>query len=77
MKPQRKPQGKPRKIVRFRLDEKMDWIAELECGHSQHVRHNPPWTERHWVTTTEGRQEHIGFELVCLACSEADIKKKL
>jgi hypothetical protein len=69
MKPQRQLQGKPRKIVGFHLDEKLDWVAELECGHQQHVRHNPPWIDRHWVTTLEGRRAHIGHELNCLACS--------
>jgi hypothetical protein len=34
--------GIPRKIVGFHLDERKDWVAELECGHQQHVRHNPP-----------------------------------
>ena len=72
MKPQRQLQGQPRKIVRFHLDENLDWVAELECGHQQLVRHNPPWTERHWVTTAEGRQAHIGQELRCLACKRID-----
>jgi len=69
MKPQRQPQGLPRKIVGFHQDEDLDWVAELECGHQQHVRHNPPWTVRHWVTTAEGRRAHIGEELLCLACA--------
>src|SRR5215469_4435686 len=51
-------------------DEDLDWAAELECGHQQYVGHNPPWTERHWVTTAEGRQAHIGHELRCLACEQ-------
>lgn len=38
-----------RRIVGFHLDEANDWVAELECGHNQHVRHNPPWTHRPWV----------------------------
>ena len=40
MEPQRQPQGQLRKIVGFHLDENLDWVAELECGHQQHVR--PP-----------------------------------
>jgi Protein of unknown function (DUF3565) len=74
MKPEAPIQGKPRKIVGFHQDEQSDWIAELECGHQQHVRHNPPWTTRHWVTTAEGRRAHIGQELPCLACSLAEKK---
>jgi len=46
MKPaQAKVAGTMRKIVDFHLDENLDWVAELECGHQQHVRHNPPWTQ--------------------------------
>jgi hypothetical protein len=31
------------KIVGFHQDEHADWVAELQCGHTQHVRHHPPW----------------------------------
>ena len=30
----------------FEQDEVGDWVAWLECGHRQHVRHQPPWQER-------------------------------
>jgi len=33
-----------RAINDFHLNHHVDWVAELECGHTQHVRHNPPWT---------------------------------
>lgn len=59
MKAEPQREGQPRRIVGFHLDEKSDWVTELECGHQQHVRHNPPWTERHWVTprvALQGRQ---------------------
>jgi hypothetical protein len=68
MKAQRALEGRPRKIVAFHLDEHLDWVAKLECGHQIYVRQNPPFTEQHWVTTAEGRHEHIGHELRCLAC---------
>ena len=29
-------------IVGFHLDEENHWVAELACGHGQHVRHDPP-----------------------------------
>ena len=33
-----------RKIIgSYHQDERLDWVADLECGHGQHVRHNPPW----------------------------------
>ena len=60
--------GTPRKIVDYHLDERFDWVAELECGHQQHVRHNPPWNTRHWVTSPQGRLEHVGQPLPCTAC---------
>ena len=60
--------GSLRKIVGFHLDEKLDWVAELECGHEQQVRHNPPFLGAHWVTTPQGRLEHLGRGLNCLAC---------
>jgi uncharacterized protein DUF3565 len=57
-----------RKIVGFHQGEHKDWVAELECGHNQHVRHNPPWTDRPWVVTLRGRLDHIGHELPCPRC---------
>lgn len=59
-----------RRIVGFHLDEANDWVAELECGHNQHVRHNPPWTSRPWVTTAAGRRSKLGAMLICRKCDE-------
>ena len=52
-------------IVGFHLDEEHHWVAELACGHTQHVRHTPPWQNRPWVQTEQGRQEKIGTLLSC------------
>lgn len=57
-------------IVAFEQDEVGDWVAVLECGHRQHVRHRPPWQERPWVLTAEGRRELIGSPLRCRDCEE-------
>ncbi|MFL6547666.1 MAG: DUF3565 domain-containing protein [Povalibacter sp.] len=57
-----------RRIVGFRQDPEQDWIAELECGHSQHVRHRPPWFVRPWVITESGRQQALGTLLECRLC---------
>jgi len=59
-----------RKIVAFHQDPHGDWVADLECGHTQHVRHNPPWQSRPWVITTEGRSAQLGKELPCKKCAE-------
>ena len=60
-----------RSIVGFYKDEEDDWVASLECGHSQHVRHRPPFTNRPWVETEIGREQHLGVELDCLLCDHS------
>jgi hypothetical protein len=57
-------------IVGFHQDEVGDWVAELACGHGQHIRHNPPLASRPWVLTSAGRQQFIGYELACRLCDE-------
>lgn len=59
-----------RRIVAFHEDSAGQWVAELECGHTQHVRHEPPWQVRPWVGTVEGRAAMIGTALDCLRCQE-------
>ena len=55
-------------IVDFHLDEFDHWVADLVCGHTQHVRHDPPWQSRPWVLTELGRSKKLGFELDCQKC---------
>lgn len=62
-----------RKIIGFHQDAEGAWVAELECTHPQHVRHNPPWQERTWVMTEAGRQDKLGTELDCLLCNMATV----
>ncbi|HEY2686018.1 MAG TPA: DUF3565 domain-containing protein [Steroidobacteraceae bacterium] len=57
-----------RRISGYTQDEEGDWIAQLECGHRQHVRHKPPWINREWVTTPEGRSGALGMILNCNEC---------
>lgn len=57
-----------RPVSGFHQDEHGDWVAQLACGHNQHVRHNPPWTNRPWVVTAQGRQAMIGHPLACKKC---------
>jgi hypothetical protein len=56
------------RIIGFRQDLEQHWIAELECGHAQHVRHDPPWQNFPWVQDEEGRSQHIGTPLFCRRC---------
>lgn len=55
-------------IVGYHQDEEGHWVAELRCGHGQHVRHDPPLQTRAWVMTDEGRASRLGVELDCLHC---------
>jgi hypothetical protein len=55
-------------ITGYHQDELGDWVAQLACGHNQHVRNNPPWNNRPWVTTAETRQLMIGHKLGCKKC---------
>jgi hypothetical protein len=63
--------GTPRRIVNFHQDAEGHWVADLECGHTQHVRHQPPWQNRQWVVTEEGRASFLGRALDCIACPPA------
>ncbi|MEX0778614.1 MAG: DUF3565 domain-containing protein [Balneolales bacterium] len=55
-------------ITGYHKDEEGHWVAELQCGHHQHVRHNPPWMERPWVTTEKDRESRLGLLLECKKC---------
>ncbi len=59
-----------RRITGYHQDEEGHWVAELECGHGQHVRHDPPWQLRPWVITESGRREMLGVTLDCRKCDE-------
>lgn len=57
-------------IVGYHQDESGDWVADLACGHGQHVRHQPPFTSRPWVLTGQGRERYLGTQLKCKKCEE-------
>lgn len=64
------PKPPERPILAFAQDAVGDWVALLACGHRQHVRHNPPWMNRPWIETEEGRRAHVGQVLKCVRCLE-------
>lgn len=57
-------------ITGYHKDEEDHWVAQLACGHNQHVRHQPPWINRPWVKSHEGRRSMLGFEVNCVKCDE-------
>ena len=61
-----------RRITGFLKDQEGDWVAELECRHFQHVRHNPPWTNRPWVLAADTRASALGGMLNCRKCEDGD-----
>jgi hypothetical protein len=61
-----------RKIVGYHQDEDGDWVADLDCSHSQHVRHQPPFINRPWVITEEGRRSKLGMVLNCVKCDQIE-----
>ena len=56
------------KIIGYHLDEENHWGAELQCGHFQHVRHQPPFINRPWVVSQSGRNAMLGHQLACKKC---------
>lgn len=61
-------------ITGYHKDDHEDWVAELQCGHCQHLRHDPPWQVRPWVTSGKGRKEHIGHKLDCKKCDRGELR---
>ncbi|GAA0280276.1 DUF3565 domain-containing protein [Pseudomonas rhodesiae] len=58
-------------IVAFHQDDSAHWVAELSCGHTQHLRHQPPWQSRAWVLDPQQRSEKIGQRFACGWCAQA------
>jgi tellurite methyltransferase len=66
-----------RPITGFHQDAHGDWVAQLSCGHNQHVRHHPPFWSRPWVTTESGRAEKLGQPLPCVLCERFEMPADL
>lgn len=66
-----------REIIDFYLDEEGDWVALLSCHHGQHVRHQPPFVNRPWVITGEGRDAMLGTRLNCVRCDRLELPDQM
>jgi tellurite resistance-related uncharacterized protein len=66
-----------RGIVSFHRDVEGAWVARLECGHRQHVRHRPPFQLRPWVEDAAGRAGRLGTPLDCPLCDRAELPEGL
>ena len=64
-------------ITGFLQDDEGDWIAELACGHRQHVRHRPPLDPRPWVLDATQRAARIGTSLRCRLCEQLELPEGL
>ncbi|WP_341303668.1 DUF3565 domain-containing protein [Pseudomonas sp. TMP25] len=61
--------GRPARLLDFRQDEHGDWVAVLSCGHTQHLRHQPPWQNRAWVLNAKQRNAQRGKPFACGWCA--------
>ncbi|AEV64878.1 Hypothetical protein PSF113_4889 [Pseudomonas ogarae] len=52
-------------------------MAELSCGHTQHLRHQPPWQSRAWVLDPGQRIEKIGQPFDCGWCAQGPVSDNL
>lgn len=59
-------------ITGYHKDDEGVWVAELTCGHFQHVRNRPPWFNRPWVESEPGRGSMLGYELDCKKCDRGE-----
>jgi tellurite resistance-related uncharacterized protein len=58
-------------------DDTGDWVAQLECFHRQHVRHNPPFRSAPWILDNLGRPQRVGTTLDCPLCDRAELPDDL
>ena len=66
-----------RAIAGYHQDDEGEWVAELACGHGQHVRHRPPFQVREWVLHPDERAARIGAPLDCSLCDRTELPKDL
>ncbi|WDG92953.1 DUF3565 domain-containing protein [Pseudomonas chlororaphis] len=64
-------------VVGFHQDEDGHWVVELSCGHTQHLRHQPPWQSRTWILDPRKRREKIGQPFACGWCAQGSVSANL
>nr|WP_263974804.1 DUF3565 domain-containing protein [Pseudomonas muyukensis] len=52
-------------------------MVELSCGHTQHLRHQPPWQARPWVLDADQRARRIGQAFACGWCAQGTVSDTL
>jgi hypothetical protein len=58
------------RVSGFHQDERGHWVVELTCGHTQHLRHQPPWQARPWVLEAAEREQRISQTFACGWCAQ-------
>ncbi|WP_459731937.1 DUF3565 domain-containing protein [Pseudomonas sp. MHK4] len=71
------PDRRDSTITGFHQDEDGHWVVELSCGHTQHLRHQPPWQSRAWVMDPAQRLEKIGLPFDCGWCAQGPVSDNL
>lgn len=71
------PDRRDSTITGFHQDEDGHWVVELSCGHTQHLRHQPPWQSRAWVMDPLQRLEKIGQSFACGWCAQGSVSDNL
>ncbi len=66
-----------RSISGFYPDPEHHWVAQLDCHHGQHLRHQPPFVSRPWTQTHAGREAMLGTMLDCLKCERLKLPVQL
>ena len=64
-------------MLGFTRDDDGDWVAQLDCRHRQHVRHDPPMRFAPWVLDDRERQARVGALLDCPLCDRAELPADL
>jgi hypothetical protein len=57
-------------LIDFHQDADGHWVANLSCGHTQHLRHQPPWQNRAWVMNATQRHAKLGEAFPCGWCAQ-------